>query len=118
MNLDRVLAELPPDMGTWMQTHATPTQWAETGRAVGISIGHELLSSEGEGGNQRLTHARLLASDSPAVRTLTRVLGCGGRRWSRSQVAAAIVTYFELWGFTRLERRLSRLDKLPTAKAA
>ena len=118
MNRARVLAELPEAMADWMRRHGTDDQFAATGRAVAISLGHALLSADGEGGSVRRVHARLLDSDSPAVRTLTAVLGCGRRRWSKAQVAAALVTYFELWGFSRLERRLSDTDKAAAQRAA
>jgi hypothetical protein len=118
MNTERVLAEVPSAMGTWMLTHGTPEQWDATARAVAISIGHTLLDQDGEGGNQRRTHARLLDHASPAVRAVASTLGCGTRRWTAHTVTAALLAYFELWSFTRLERRLSKTDNAPTAHAA
>jgi hypothetical protein len=118
VNTVRVLAELPADMGTWMQTHGTPDQWDATARAVAISIGHALLAPDGEAGNTRWRYARLLRHESVAVRTIAAGLGCGTRRWTKAQVSAALIEYFALYSFSRLERRLSSTDKLPTTKVA
>ena len=121
MNTDRVLAELPLDMQTWMQTHATPDHWEATARAVATSVGHQLLSWYGEAGNTRTLHASLLEHESAAVRAIAAALGCGARRWSMHQVTKGLQAYFELASaYKALSQRMSSasVGELPTAKVA
>ena len=119
MNRALVLQELDPRMRVWLNGAHADT-WDAIAREVAYRVALRVLVNEGEGGVVATVHELLLADRSPAVRRITAALGCGkqARRWTARQVSGAVRRYFDLNSYTRLERRVSKFDTAPRAKAA
>ena len=85
MHHDRISAELPPEMRTWLTANANADLWDRIGRLVAIGVGQRLLVNSGEAGWDRILYALLVRDASPAVRACATALGCDpiGRRCRR-----------------------------------
>ena len=110
MNRDRIVAELPPDMATWLDAHASDDTWEQLARDLAVSLGVQLLGTidtRGEAGINPLLHAVHLTAASPTLRHVAAKLDCGGRRWTIERVAKAVTKYLELEaGRYNVHRRL------------
>jgi len=97
---NRLLAELPRDMATWLVPHASAETIEALARDVAVTVGRRLRFGDppGEGGWNHALFDILRRDPSPAVRHLAGELGCADRTWTAKAVTRQVVAYFELFG--------------------
>jgi len=106
MNRERLFAELPAPVATWLAAEPdTSPLWDELGRAIVVRLGRQLLALEGW---NRPARARFLANcQSPALRAILPTLPV--RQWGANTVAGPLCAHFQIFGAERdLRDRLGR----------
>lgn len=121
MNKDRLSAELPSDMATWLTAHGSDDTWEQIGRDLAVSLGRRLLAGD-PGSNPLSVYVHRTAA-SPAIRHVADEMRRMRRLWSAHRVTRELIKYLELWSAQKyIERRLSKPDGpaplLNTAAAA
>lgn len=105
MNRERVVAELPREMGQWLETHGSTRTWRAVARDVALNVAEALLLHDGEAGVNPVEYDLLGKHPSPAVRVLTQTAEFKHRRWYAHWIIPKVADWFGLsptWLYAQL----------------
>jgi hypothetical protein len=111
-----VAAELPAEMVSWLETHASTRTRYNVARDLALDLALEVASVlltgqvEGEAGETQKVYRLLLQHPSSAVRRLARSASFT-QRWNMKTVAVRVAEFFQVssdWLYTELRRRRLR----------